>query len=995
MKPSKEAAFEIDIEGQLLAQDYISAKSKDYDKKRALIPSELWAFIEETQPKAWKKLRDILGDKLEQLFLDEIKKRSSKPNGRIELLRHGLSFYGKEVKLAYFAPAHQKNPQALALYKANRVAVVRQLYYDPNNDNSIDTVLFLNGFPIITVEVKTHTTGQTVENAKKQYCDDRDPEAPIFRFKQGAFAHFAVDPDEAEMTTRLARDNTRFLPFNRGKGTAAGNPSVDGKNRTYYLWEEVWQRDSFLELVERYIHVQRKEETQPDGKKVKKEALIFPRYHQLNAVRKLIASCQEHGAGRNYLIQHSAGSGKSNTIAWLAHQLASLHDADSKRVFHSVVVISDRQVLDQQLQDTIYQFDHAKGVVEKIDENSKQLGEALKTGVPIIISTIHKFGYIEDVVASLPDRRYAVIVDEAHSSQSGEMALDLRESLASSEVQKRVEEEGEGLPEKSLLALRKALLRGPQPNLSFFAFTATPKYKTLEVFGDRDADGKPKPFHLYSMRQAIEEGFILDVLRNYTTYKAYYRLVKRVEEDPELDKRKAARALSRFMRLHPHNVAQKTQVMVEHFRRCTRNKIGGLGKAMVVTSSRLAAVRYFQEFQRYISDNNYTDVRCLVAFSDEVKDDIDSNITYTEAGLNNGIHGRALRESFASQEYNVLLVAEKFQTGFDEPRLHTMYVDKRLSGIQAVQTLSRLNRTCPGKEDTFVLDFANEREEILKSFQDFYETARIDEPVDPQRLYELQSALDATHVYLDSEVELFEGLYFKASKGTQRAQDNPKLNAAVNPAKDRFEELPEDQQDEFRNTLNAFLNLYGFLAQVVPFADHKLERLYAFGRWLASKISKKGAGGGPLKLADEVALEYYRLEETGSGRLGLHSGEGGALKGPHATGIKVSKPETVPLSQVIKVLNDRFGTDFTEAEQLLVDAVMVDLSKDEGLAQSAQANTKENFKFAFDAKLDEAFMERHGKNEEFIDRVFSDKVLGDALRKSMLEALYEHLRKSG
>ncbi len=593
-------------------------------------------------------------------------------------------------------------------------------------------MLSLNGIPIVTAELKNPMTGQTWQSAVHQYQHDRDPRDLIFDFKKRSLVHFAVDPDEVYMTTRLAWKATRFLPFNLGNGAGAGNPLNPGGHKTAYLWERVWARDSLLDIIARFMHLEVKEK-KVGAKKIKTEDMIFPRYHQLDSVRKLIAHASANGVGNNYLIQHSAGSGKSNSIAWLAHRLASLHNDFDARVFDSVIVVTDRLVLDQQLQNTIYQFEHKQGVVEKIDQDSAQLANALTAGVPIVVTTLQKFPYATEKMGDLPARKYAVIIDEAHSSQSGESAIEMKGVLAGAAIKEKAKEqaEEEGLTDTQEEILKTMLKRGKQPNISFFAFTATPKYKTLEVFGQPGPDGKPIPFHLYSMRQAIEEGFILDVLKNYTTYKTYYGLIKAIEDDPQVDKKKAARALARFMSLHPHNIAQKVEVIVEHFRHFTCHKIGGRAKAMVATSSRLHAVRYKLAFDKYIAQKGYTGIKSLVAFSGTVFDP-ETRIEYTEVGMNKGIKETELPEKFDTDEYQVLLVAEKYQTGFNQPLLHTMYVDKRLAGIQAVQTLSRLNRTHPGKEDTFILDFVNETQEILDAFQPYYEQTFVGEQAQPK-----------------------------------------------------------------------------------------------------------------------------------------------------------------------------------------------------------------------------------------------------------------------
>ena len=850
----REKAFEDAIEASLLADGgYTKADPANFDHERYLDPSVLIPFLKETQPKEWAALEKLHGDRTEKIVLDDLCKALDS-QGSLPVIRHGFKCFGKKLRLAFFAPASGMNPETERRYKANRLTVTRQLQYSPNHTNSLDLTLSLNGLPVATAELKNPLSGQHVKNAIRQYQLDRDPHDKIFEFKKRALVHFAVDPDEVYMTTRLARERTFFLPFNKGRDLGAGNPDNPDGYKTAYLWEEVWEREAWLDILSRFLHLEVKEEKK-NGKKTTRETMIFPRYHQWDSVRKMEADARQAGAGKNYLIQHSAGSGKSNSIAWLAHRLASLHDAQDEKVFHSVVVITDRLVLDKQLQDTIYQFEHKQGVVEKIEQDSNQLATALKDGVPIIITTLQKFPFVTEKVGELPARNYAVIVDEAHSSQSGESAAELKGVLAGQVIREQAQQEAEeqGLPDYEEEVLRTMAKRGRQPNLSFFGFTATPKYKTLEVFGERGPDGKARPFHLYSMRQAIDEGFILDVLDHYTTYKAYYKLIKSIEDDPKVEKRKAALALARFMSLHPYNISQKTEVMVEHFRTFTKHKIGGRAKAMVVTRSRLHAVRYKLEFDKYIRGKGYTDVRALVAFSGEVQDPDIPDVRYTEVGMNEGIREKQLPDEFDTDKYHVLIVAEKYQTGFDQPLLHTMYVDKRLAGIQAVQTLSRLNRTCSGKEDKFVLDLVNEREEIQEAFQPYYEHTVPGDEVDPHKLYELQSKVMGRHVVFDADVQEFAKVYYApGNRSPERL--HPKLYALLDPCVVRFEELDEEEQDEYRGLLVDFRNLYSFLSQVIPYQDSDLEKLYTYVRFLLTRLPRRDSGPR-YDFEDEVMLK--------------------------------------------------------------------------------------------------------------------------------------------
>ncbi|MEP7217900.1 MAG: type I restriction endonuclease [Bacteroidota bacterium] len=984
----REIAFEQAIEHHLLtAGGYAGANRMDFDKERALDPVVLLPFIQETQPKFWKEIESYYGDRAAGTLLDDLC-RAMDTRGSLDVIRHGFKCFGREVRVAYFPPAHGMNPDTITLYAANRLTITRQLIYSTRSRHSLDIVLSLNGIPVATMELKNPLTGQNVEHAKAQYMDDRDPRETIFEFRRRTLVHFAVDPDIVYMTTRLDGRSTIFLPFNRGNGTRAGNPENPGGYRTAYLWEEVLARDSFMDILGRFLHLQ------VDEKKKKRETMVFPRYHQLDSVRKLETALRRSGPGSNYLIEHSAGSGKSNSIGWLAHRLASLHDARDRKVFDSVIVITDRRVLDQQLQETIYQFEHRAGVVEKIDEDSAQLATAIRSGTPIIITTLQKFPYVTDKLADLPERRYAVIIDEAHSSQSGESAADVKETLAMESIRRQAREEAEeqGLPDYEEEILRSVARRGRQPNISFIAFTATPKYKTLEIFGTPDADGTPRPFHLYSMRQAIEEGFILDVLANYITYKSYFGLVKAIEDDPEVERKKAGKALARFMSLHPHNIAQKTEVMVEHFRSKTRHRIGGRAKAMVVTGSRLQAVLYKLEFDQYLSDHGYDDIRTLVAFSGSVPSPEFPNLKYTEVEMNGGIREKELPEKFASEEYHVLIVAEKFQTGFDQPLLHTMYVDKRLAGIQAVQTLSRLNRKATGKEDTFVLDFVNNEEEIHAAFKPYYETPSIGDRTDPRQLYDLQATLGAFQIYYPEEVEELCSIFFKP-KERQSVTDQKNIESILNRACGRFESLAEETAEEFRGIARAFVNLYTFVAQIVPYRDIDLEKLYTYLRFLLAKLPRD-ASGGRYHFEDEVALKYYRLQKVSEGAIDLSSGDPVDITGPTEVGTGKAEDETVELSQLIDILNVRVGTEFKPADQLFFDQITADAETDETLRRTASANSIEGFGYVFDPSLEGRIIERFEQDGDIVARFLNDPNFRNVVTEVLRNEIYNRLRGS-
>jgi type I restriction enzyme R subunit len=940
-KTHTELAFETAIETILLDNGYQKGNPINYDKDFGFDIAFLFQFLETSQPKKWAKSQTIhktdIRIKLLQRLVKEIDLR-----GALEVIRNGFTDNGVHFDVAYFKPESSLNLDTDKHYQQNILSITRQLKYSKKNENSIDIVLFLNGFPLATVELKNQFTNQNSQNAKRQYIEDRDATELIFHTNKRSLVHFAVDTDEVYITTKIDGAKTIFLPFNKGYQNGAGNPPNPSGYKTAYLWEEIWQKDSWLDIIGRFIHVQ-KDEYKQNGYLVKREKIIFPRYHQLEVVRLLSKHAKLNGAGQNYLIQHSAGSGKSNSIAWLAYRLFSLHNAINNKVFNSVIVITDRKVLDKQLQDTIYQFEHKQGVVVRIDKNATQLAETLKSGNSIIITTLQKFPFASllDQVKNLPDRNYAVIVDEAHSSQGGEATKKLKEVLAAPSLKEAEALEIESVETEDLI--RQSMeARGLQKNMSFFAFTATPKAKTVEVFGIKGNDGKPKPFHLYAMRQAIQEGFILDVLKNYMTYKTFFKISKQIEDDPKVNKKKASRAIARFLSLHPYNLSQKTEIIIEHFKQVVAHKIGGKAKAMVVTSSRLHAVRYYQEFKKYIKENHYTDIKALVAFSGKVKDPDFEEVELTEVNLN-GFSEKELPAKFASDEYQILLVADKYQTGFDQPLLHTMYVDKKLSGVKAVQTLSRLNRMHAGKEDTFVLDFANEEEEIKESFQPYYELTGIQEVSDPNRLYDLKFKIEEKQIIWQSEVENFAAKYFQ-SADLHDKKIHALLNAFIDPAVDRFKAIEvEEEQEDWKHTLQSYIRAYAFLSQIMPFQDEKLEKLYAYGRLLINKLPKKSLEDR-FKLNDEVVLQYYRLQKMNETNILMeHQIEYGLEPGSEA-GIRKAKEEQTEFSQIVDAINNRFGTEFTEADRLFFEQVGVGLLNDEIIIKQAKTNSFTQFK---------------------------------------------------
>ena len=1018
MSGHTERDFETAIEAGLTSSGGYEKRSPNaFDEALALFPDDVSDFLKASQPVKWQALEALLGPKTASAVAASLSKELEL-KGTLHVLRHGFKCYGKTFRMAYFRPNTRMNPEAAENYAKNRLTITRQVAFTSvmkkadgkNRRCIIDVTLAVNGIPVVTAELKNPLTGQRAAHAVHQYENERDGRDLLFAFKKRALVHFAVDPDEVWMTTRLKGKETHFLPFNRGNNHGAGNPPVEGNWKTHYLWDEVLQVDSLLDILQRFMHLEVKEKqvkTDKGVRTVRKETMIFPRYHQLDAVRKLVAHAKAEGAGRNYLIQHSAGSGKSNSIAWLAHRLASLHDERDEKVFHSVIVVTDRRVLDQQLQSTIYQFEHKTGVVEKIDEDTQQLARALSQGTPIVITTIQKFPFISQVLSTLEKKgsgvkihtsgkRFAVIVDEAHSSQSGETATALKGMLNKEGIEAAIaaqlsEEEDDDLSDEVKAAvLRDALQRARQPNLSFFAFTATPKFKTKALFDEPSPSGA-SPFHEYTMRQAIEEGFVMDVLQSYTTYKRFFGLIKQVEDDPDVPRRRAAKALTRYLELHPVNIEQVVSVIVEHFRLYVMHELGGRAKAMVVTGSRLAAVKYKLAFDRYIDDQDYTGIRSLVAFSGTVEDPDDPGSSYTEVSMNDGLAESELPETFGRDDYRVLLVAEKYQTGFDQPLLQTMYVVKRLAGVQAVQTLSRLNRIPPGKSRTFVLDFANEEDDIYKAFKPYYETTPVGENADPHRLSELQHRLLEWAIFTPADVTAFAEVWYRA-KRHHSVSDHRVMNAVLDAVVQRFQDREEEVREEFRGQLKAYRNLYAFLSQIIPYQDSDLERLYAFVRNLLSKLPPPG-DGQTFVLDDEVALRFFRLQQMNEGSIDLSDGEADPLKGPTDVGTGQVKDEDVTLSSLIDRLNERFGTNFTDADQLFFDQIRASAENNENIAEVARANSFKDFASYLDRMLDELFIARMEGNEEIFSKVMTDTAFRSAAHEHLASEIFLRVRE--
>lgn len=950
-----EAGFEAFICEQLVEHGgYDSVKvgtaqgsPTDFDPIRALDTVELYTFIGATQADAWHQLLGLYGndpDRAQRSFADRLAKEIE-ARGAVDVLRHGVIDLGVTIRLGHFKPASGLTPALMERFRRNRLTVTRQLPYQNGSTKTLDLCLFVNGIPVATAELKNAMTGQGVTDAIDQYRTARDPTNPLLR---RAVVHFAVDTERVAMTTRLEGRSTRFLPFNRGHDMGEGNPPNPDGHRTAYLWERVWQRDAWLDLLNRFVHV----EPAPKGS-VGPRTVIFPRFHQWDAVLALTAAARSSGAGTDYLVEHSAGSGKSNTLAWLAHRLSSLHDEDDEKVFDKVVVITDRRILDKQLQDTIYQFEHAHGVVVRVDQSSQQLAEALEgEAARIVITTLQKFPFVTQRIDSLPDGTYAVIVDEAHSSQTGESATALKAVLGTAGNAALPDPGEPPAPAEDALAVAAAA-RGRQSNLSFFAFTATPKARTLELFGQYNPyTAKHEPFHLYSMRQAIQEGFILDVLASYVTYKTYWQIEQTTPEDPEYDPARARAAIARFVALHPHQLAQKAEVIVEHYRSKVAHKIGGLAKAMVVTASREHAARYKLALEKYINDKGYTDIGVLVAFSGQL--DLDGD-TVTETSMNGFPESQTATE-FDTDAWHLLVVAEKYQTGFDQPKLYAMYVDKPLTGLAAVQTLSRLNRTYERngirKDGTFVLDFRNDADDIRAAFEPWY-AATVAPPTDPNLLYDTRHDLDEYGVLWPDEVERTVALLLAKGKVA-----HDRVHAALSPAIDRVDELDGDEKDRFADALKRFIRTYAFLSQVVPFADAKLERDYLYCKALASFLRTDGSGA----VDPEVELTHLKIEQTFEGSVTL-SDAGGEVTTIFGGG-KLHQPQVEPLSQIIERLNERYGTNFDPEDRVFYDAIAEKLTQRSDIQQAAAANTPENFALILGKELQSSVLDQLGLAED-------------------------------
>ncbi len=985
-----EKRFEEDITASFLSPSGGYTHNNDvYVPDLGLFPETLVRFVQKTQPKEWKRFElQNSGDVARKFCLSF--NSACDTYGLLEVLRHGFKHRGITFRVCYFKPESKLNQTAADLYAANEITCNRQWFYSAETHNSVDMVLAINGIPVFAFELKNQYTGQNVDNAKRQWMYDRDPREICFQFNKRILAYFCVDQLEVWMTTRLAGKDTYFLPFNQGSNGAGndggkGNPVNPDGYPTAYLWEDVFQKDSMMDIVQKFIMYQSK-----------KKALIFPRYHQLDVVRKLVSDVRRNGAGHNYLIQHSAGSGKSNSIAWTAYRLASLHDEQNKPIFSSVVVVTDRTVLDAQLQETISGFDHTIGAVETIGENknSRDLRDALNNGARIIVTTLQKFPVIFQEVDSSAGRNFAIIVDEAHSSQTGSSAMKLKSALADTEQALREFAEIEGKAEDDIdrtdKIVQEMITHGKHKNLSFFAFTATPKSQTLEMFGTEYEDGSFHPYHIYSMRQAIEEGFILNVLQNYMTYSTCFKIAKNTAENPELPESRATKIIKKYEKLHPYNISQKAQIIVETFRSTTRYKIGGKGKMMVVTDSRLAAVRYFHEIKRYVESQRYTDVDVLIAFSGSVQDGAEE---YTESGLNVRRDGSHIAENQTKAEFhdnfNVLIVAEKYQTGFDEPLLHTMIVDKKLKSVKAVQTLSRLNRTYPGKSDTFILDFANKQEDILDAFQPFYQETSLEQEVNADLIYQTEKELLDYAIYTKNDIDAFIAVWNHPGKQDGKAMG--RMTSVLKPVADRYNLKNSEERYQFRRLVRSLIRWYSYVSQVTRMFDSDMHKQYLFLSYLIDLLPAEVEE--PVDLDGKLKLEYYKLQKTFEGEIHLEHLDGQYV--PATQKAVQGRQQKSTLDEILEKINEKYKGEFTDADRVMIDALHAKLISDKKLESSARTADPRIFtESIFPSAFGTAAMESYMEAQDSYSALFEDKTKYDAVMNALAGVVYREMRQN-
>jgi len=953
---TSEKAFQNEIIAHLTSTGYHQRGNANYNQPSGLDPQLVLKFVKESQPSQWKKYERHFKDNAEQKFLFRLITELNK-KGTIEILRNGFKDYGCIFKLFYPRPNNKKNPDLFEKSEKNIFSVIDELEYEAREKgNRLDLVIFINGIPIITIELKD-TFSQGVEKAITQYKKTRDPRELIF---QRTFVHFAMSDEKIFMATKLDGLNSKFLPFNK----ALENPEVLKDYKTSYLYNDILQKNKLSKLIHNYVFWHQ------DG------FYIFPRYHQLDCTHKLLSEAKP---GKNYLIQHSAGSGKTYTIAWLAHGLINKFNRKDERIFDMVVVVSDRNVIDKQLQENIQSIEKVKGIVDTIDKDSSQLRNALKSGSNIIVTTIQKFPFVMDEIGKLPKRNYAVAIDEAHSSQSGTLAKKLKRVLAVKSLEEATLLEEEELDEIDEELLKEMESSKNLSNVSFFAFTATPKNKTLELFGTDDENGKPRPYHIYSMKQAIEEGFILDILANYLTYETYFKLVKKIEEDPEYEDKKAKRLLKIFVEKHPHAIDKKTEIMLNHFMSSSISKIKGQAKAMVVTRSRLHAVLYKRAFDKMLQLEKIP-IKTLVAFTGIVKHDEQE---YTEKSMNDIKGRKSIRKAFSEDAYKILIVANKFQTGFDQPFLHTMYIDKTLNGIQAVQTLSRANRIQKFKRDTLILDFANKTETIKKAFEPYFEDTFLKGRTDPHKLYDLQDKLLDYQIFTMDEVNDFVKSWKKTVKQSV-------LHNLMNPIVAEFKKLKKKDQVSFKKTLRRYQSIYSFLSQLIPFSDIDLEKLSIYNNFLIKKLPTIN-NPLPFTVMEDVDMNSYKIVDKGKKSISLRGD--GELKPLSAGASGFIEEHQSKLTQILKDINDAFGTEFSEDDQVFINRVTGNLMDNKDLLKKIKNNSKENVKQVFEKYFSEEMTKLLNSNMNFYKRIVDNDKLKRNLKVALFDLVYVEYNK--
>lgn len=993
---AKEKNFEEDIEAWLTSPEggYLKGDDQGYQANpgAGVDIDQLVSYIVKTQEKIWKQFVKRCGEMDPKKEFLHVFRNAVSTFGMLQVLKRGFKHRGLKFKVVSFKPESHLNETDRLAYEANQLRCIRQFHYSAiDTRNTVDIVLDINGIPVVALELKDEFTGQTTDNARIQWMKDRNSREEIFRFNSRILAFFAVDLSEVYMTTKLNGMDTVFLPFNQGSNGAGrdgdvGNPPNPYGYQTSYLWEKVLQADSLLDIINRYMNLEEKETKEVDSDGIEHthivKRLIFPRYHQLDCVRKIIADVRENGAGKSYLIQHSAGSGKSNSIAWTAYRLSTMSDEHDHPVFDGVVVVTDRKILDRQLQSTISGFGHAIGQIEVIDGNktSQDLFQALKDGRRLIISTLQKYSVIYNQLSQhefARGKRFCIIIDEAHSSQTGSHAAHLKQALADPddvlEEYAQYEEQCEEDNEEILDGLLQSMFgHGHASNLTFVAFTATPKEKTLELFGVKQPDGSYRPFHVYSMRQAINEGFILDPLANYMTYSEALKIASRVPENPECPTSPTLKLLRRYTHLHPYALAQKAQIIVETYRNTTRHKIGGRGKMMVVTDSRLAAVRYYHEIKRYMSVHGYDDMEILVAFSGSLKDPLDGvdGPEYTEGSMNVGHDDRPVKESQTVNEFHnwgsVLVAAEKYQTGFDEPLLHTLIIDKKLRREKAVQTICRIDRTCPGKDDTLVIDFANSRQNIEDAFQPFYTTTSLEGSIDTDKLYKLEDELRKYRVYTDEEIERTAELEF----GKDRSNVQGRIKSLLTPAVERYNALEDDDRYLFRRKTRNFIKWYGYVTQLVRMFDMEMQKEYVFLGYLSHLLTVDKVDVSDVD--HMVQLDYYKLEQTWKGSIELEDKED-ELKTPRGGREGGMNNDTDPLDVLIRRINDEYAGDFTDADRVVVSSIYKRASKDPNVQDSLKHDTDVVFDDTWPNLFNDAATKAFMENQDAYEGMFKDK----------------------